>query len=103
MLILGNDLGCLSLQAEIKNEALQVGQPLGHRDLAGGFPIDGPSHPASDRGIDGCGEVQPRMDAVVDVIGEVAAMATIEKIPNPFGRAFGLSSQFDGNQGISAF
>ena len=28
------------------------------------------------------------MDAVVDVIGEVAAVAAVEKIPNPFGRAF---------------
>ena len=88
MLILGKDLGSLRLQAEVENEALQVGQPFGHRDFAGRFPVNSPAHPAGDRRLDGCGQVEPRVDAVVDVISEVAAVAAVEKISNPFGCAF---------------
>ena len=48
-------------------------------------PADGPAHPAGDCSVDRRFEGEACVDPVMHVVGEVAAVAAVEKVPNPFG------------------
>jgi hypothetical protein len=51
--------------------------------------IDGPSHPEGDCRVNGSLERKAAVDAVCDIISEVASVPAVEKIPNPLSAPAG--------------
>ena len=65
------------------DKAGQVGQALGNAMFPRGGPIDLPTRPASNGGVDGRLKAKSGVDSVVYVVSEVAAHADREDDPEP--------------------